>query len=184
MLQSDCQGQNRSKCHNCCDDFLCWGRGTGCQAHWCSTCLRRLHGRGMREQRRLAIYAYCLLNVVVFTIGFVSHLDGGFGGSLAYPVAKGGGFMLDLNLAVVVLPTLKSLQTALRSAGATREWLPSDDPIAFHVQVATLILIGSVVHIAAHAVHILKIRIRLWGLRAARGGHRVFRDSPRSHHRT
>lgn len=85
---------------------------------------------------------YGLLNVIVFVIGFLSNLNGGFRGSWAYPFAKamfvigtksqrihssvgylyceflmqGGGYSMDLNFAMLVLPTLKSLQTATRRA--------------------------------------------------------------------
>ena len=78
--------------------------------------------------------------MMVFVIGFLSNLNGGFRGSWAYPFAKamfvigtksqrihsdsnvgyceflmqGGGYSMDLNFAMLVLPTLKSLQTATR----------------------------------------------------------------------
>ena len=78
--------------------------------------------------------------MIVFVIGFLSNLNGGFRGSWAYPFAKatfcdsdkslrestpvgcsellmqGGGYSMDLNFAMLVLPTLKSLQTATRRA--------------------------------------------------------------------
>lgn len=112
---------------------------------------------GLREQR-LVMATYALLNVVVFFVGFFSYLGDGFQQSLAYPMAKGAGFTLDLNFAVIVLPTLKSLQTALRGAGATREWIPIDDPISFHINIAGLITLGTVVHVASHVAHMARIR--------------------------
>ena len=41
----------------------------------------------------------------------------GFQESFAFPMAKGAGFALDMDLAILLLPTLKSLQTALRGKG-------------------------------------------------------------------
>ncbi|CAE7041982.1 RBOHG [Symbiodinium natans] len=79
----------------------------------------------------------------------------GFEESFAYPLAKGAGFALDLDLALLLLPTLKSLQTALRGKGGrAREWIPLDDPISFHIAVATLIAINSIIHVGSHVIHI------------------------------
>lgn len=120
-------------------------------------CMAGCRSVGLGEQRVVDI-VYTVLNLFVFMIGFLSHLGMGFHASLAYPLAKGAGFTLDLNLAMVVLPTLKSLQTALRGAGSTREWIPIDDPIAFHIRVATFILAGTVVHVGAHMWHMTLIK--------------------------
>ena len=71
-------------------------------------------------------------------IGLLSNLAGGFQGSWAYPFAKapsrplrrekseGGGYSMGLNFAMLVLPTLKSLQTATRRMNSSREWIPAD----------------------------------------------------------
>jgi hypothetical protein len=118
---------------------------------WASACLQRF--RTFFSEQRLVVTVYAALNAIVFLIGFFSHMEQGFQGSLAYPFAKGSGYTLDLNFAVLVLPTLKSLQTALRSAGATREWIPIDDPISFHIVVACFIMLGTIVHVASHVVH-------------------------------
>eukprot|EP00913_Durusdinium_trenchii_P000815 g761.t1 len=68
--------------------------------------------------------------------------------SFAFPLAKGAGFALDMDLAILLLPTLKSLQTALRGKGGrAREWIPLDDPISFHIAVATLVAINSFIHV-------------------------------------
>jgi len=108
-------------------------------------------------QNRLTTLLYASLNLVVFLIGFLSNLEGGFKGSWAFPVAKGGGYSMDLNFAMLVLPTLKSLQTAMRGVTSSREWIPIDDPIAFHITVASFIVVGAVVHIAGHVVHMYAI---------------------------
>ena len=106
--------------------------GSSGRPHWCAQ-------KTLRPQRYLFwcetcqyhISRYGLLNIVVFIIGFLSNLSGGFRGSWAYPFAKagtifqpsgfplqisgqGGGYSMDLNFAMLVLPTLKSLQTATR----------------------------------------------------------------------
>jgi len=111
---------------------------------------------GLGEQR-LTMVLFLMLNLVVFLIGGLSNLNKGFGGSWAYPLAKGAGYVMDLCFAVLVLPTLKSLQTAMRRAGTSKEWMPIDDPIAFHITVAVLIFLASIVHIACHCVHIWTI---------------------------
>eukprot|EP00438_Fugacium_kawagutii_P014091 Skav231794 [mRNA] locus=scaffold734:99355:104163:+ [translate_table: standard] len=113
---------------------------------------------GFGEQRQTTLM-YGLLNVIVFAIGFVSNLNGGFKGSWAYPVAKGGGYSMDLNFAMLVLPTLKSLQTAGRRMHSSREWIPTDDPINFHMVIAGFTFLGAFIHIAAHCVHAYKIHI-------------------------
>jgi hypothetical protein len=127
---------------------------------------------GFGEQR-LALFVYSLVNVAVFLIGFLGNFNAGFRGSLSYPFAKGGGFVLDLNFAFVVLPTLKSIQTTLRTVAGTREWIPIDDPISFHIAIACFIALGSVLHIVAHCFHIADVAaapplqsdpLALWGL--------------------
>jgi len=119
-------------------------------------CLRCFRFFGVHEQR-LPLIILLVLNVVVFAIGFLSNLQGGFKHSLAFPCAKGAGYTLDLNFALLILPTLKSLQTALRGAGTTREWLPIDDPISFHITIAMFISLGTVVHVAGHIFHMIRI---------------------------
>lgn len=121
-------------------------------------CLRRAHRSGFGEHR-LVVVAYGALNVVVFLVGAATNLTGGFMGSYAYPLAKGAGFTLDLNFAIVVLPTLKVLQTAVRHSSATREWMPIDDPIYFHIVVACFIGLGTLVHVGSHAVHMASIAL-------------------------
>jgi hypothetical protein len=119
-------------------------------------CSKRSKGLGFGEHSQVVI-AYGGMNIIAFAIGALTNLSGGFLGSYAYPFAKGAGFSLDLNFAILVLPTLKTLQTAMRHMSATREWMPIDDPIHFHTVVAMFILLGSIVHIGFHVVHILAI---------------------------
>eukprot|EP00439_Symbiodinium_sp_Y106_P040210 s1065_g4.t3 len=118
-------------------------------------CFRRC---GLGEQR-LTTLLYCVLNVLVFFIGFISNLNGGFRGSWAYPLAKGGGYSMDLNFAMLVLPTLKSLQTATRGVGSSREWIPIDDPINFHIVIAGFTFLAAAIHIGAHCVHAYSIKV-------------------------
>jgi len=118
-------------------------------------CFRRC---GLGEQR-LTTLLYCVLNVLVFFIGFISNLNGGFRGSWAYPLAKGGGYSMDLNFAMLVLPTLKSLQTATRGVGSSREWIPIDDPINFHIVIAGFTFLAAAIHIGAHCVHAYSIKM-------------------------
>eukprot|EP00405_Crypthecodinium_cohnii_P034865 CAMPEP_0206528020 /NCGR_PEP_ID=MMETSP0325_2-20121206/1704_1 /ASSEMBLY_ACC=CAM_ASM_000347 /TAXON_ID=2866 /ORGANISM="Crypthecodinium cohnii, Strain Seligo" /LENGTH=1325 /DNA_ID=CAMNT_0054023559 /DNA_START=157 /DNA_END=4134 /DNA_ORIENTATION=+ len=109
---------------------------------------------GGREAGELGYRFYLFLNLIVFGIGFGTHWGGGFQSSIMFPIAKGAGFTLDLNYAMLILPTLKSLQTALRGRSGTSNLRLMDDPIDFHITVAVLTFLGSVVHIAAHLVHI------------------------------
>lgn len=120
---------------------------------WSLRCFKRL---GMGEQN-ISVLLVIGLNVIVYIIGFLENLNGGFNRSLAYPFAKGAGYTLNLNFALIVLPTLKSLQTAMRRVGGTREWVPIDDPISFHILLGIFIVIGSVIHIVAHGCHMAAI---------------------------
>lgn len=124
---------------------------------WFQSFNRTCRRCGLGEQR-LTTLMYGLLNILVFAIGFLSNLNGGFMGSWAYPFAKGGGYSMDLNFAMLVLPTLKSLQTATRRMGSSREWIPTDDPINFHMVIAGFTFIGAFIHIIAHCVHIYEIQ--------------------------
>ncbi|OLP88326.1 Protein DD3-3 [Symbiodinium microadriaticum] len=134
-------------------------------------CFRRC---GIGEQR-LTTLMYAVLNILVFVIGFLSNLRGGFHESWAYPMAKGGGYSMDLNFAMLILPTLKSLQTTMRRVSSSREWIPIDDPIAFHVVIASYTMLSAAIHIAGHCVHIYLIKtaptiqldpLELWNLSA------------------
>lgn len=101
---------------------------------------------------------FAVMNVLVFCIGFLSNMGGGFKKSWAFPVAKGGGYAMDLNFSLLVLPTLKSLQTTMRRVGSSREWVPIDDPINFHIVIASFTMISAAIHIAGHCVHMWLIR--------------------------
>mmetsp|Transcript_25366 Transcript_25366/g.45962 ORF Transcript_25366/g.45962 Transcript_25366/m.45962 type:complete len:1344 (-) Transcript_25366:286-4317(-) len=122
------------------------------QVSWLQSTNRCLARFGLGENR-LTTVLYGLLNLAVFSIGFFSNLEDGFKGSWAFPVAKGGGYSMDLNFAMLILPTLKSLQTTMR--GIT---IPIDDPIGFHITVAGFIVLGALVHIAGHIWHMYVIK--------------------------
>ncbi|CAK9044513.1 Protein DD3-3 [Durusdinium trenchii] len=129
------------------DEHLTWSQSI-------KRCFRKC---GFGEQQ-LTTLMFAVLNVLVFTIGFLSNLSGGFKKSWAFPIAKGGGYAMDLNFALLVLPTLKSLQTTIRRVGSSREWVPIDDPINFHIVIASFTMISSAIHIAGHCVHMYLIR--------------------------
>ncbi|CAK9010619.1 unnamed protein product [Durusdinium trenchii] len=113
---------------------------------------------GLGEGQRVAMLVLILLNLASFVGGYMIHVGLGFQESFAFPLAKGAGFALDMDLAILLLPTLKSLQTALRGKGGrAREWIPLDDPISFHIAVATLVAINSFIHICAHFIHMGQI---------------------------
>lgn len=117
-------------------------------------CTIFLHRLGFGEGQRVTVMLIMAAQAVVFFLGAVTNLSGGFRQHWAYPLAKGSGYCLDLNLAFVLLPTLKSLQTALRGiGGAARAWLPIDDPISFHMTLGWLIAFWAVFHTSFHFVH-------------------------------
>ena len=124
---------------------------------WFQSITRCFRKCGLGEQQ-LTTFILFLMNVVVFAIGFLSNMSGGFKKSWAYPCAKGGGYAMDLNFALLVLPTLKSLQTTMRRVGSSREWVPIDDPINFHIVIAMFTMIAAAIHIAGHCVHAYLIR--------------------------
>lgn len=124
---------------------------------WFQSITRCFRKCGLGEQQ-LTTLMFTILNVIVFAIGFISNLEGGFQKSLAFPCAKGGGYAMDLNFALLVLPTLKSLQTTMRRVSSSREWVPIDDPINFHIVIASFTMIASAIHIAGHCVHAYIIR--------------------------
>eukprot|EP00930_Biecheleria_cincta_P029978 TRINITY_DN20799_c0_g1_i1.p1 TRINITY_DN20799_c0_g1~~TRINITY_DN20799_c0_g1_i1.p1 ORF type:complete len:1074 (-),score=168.99 TRINITY_DN20799_c0_g1_i1:1004-4225(-) len=122
-------------------------------------CFRCLAAIGLGEGHRLTMLSLLILNLAAFLHGFILHLELGFRDSMAYPCAKGAGFALDMDLAILLLPTLKSLQTAFHGkAGRAGEWLPLDDPISFHIACAVLIAFNSVVHVTAHCFHMSAIK--------------------------
>jgi len=126
------------------------------QMSWATRVLQCFHLWGLGEQK-LVVFLYAVLNALIYVFGFCSNLGLGFKGSVGFPIAKGAGYMLDLNFAILILPTLKSLQTAMRHVSAPREWMPIDDPISFHIVVAEFILVGTLVHVGGHAAHMLAI---------------------------
>jgi NAD(P)H-flavin reductase len=120
--------------------------------------------RGMRcarrcglEEVRLFFLVYFLLNIIMFFIGFIGNYNEGFRKHWGYRVAKGGGAMLNMDLAVLTLPMLKSLQTMVASVGATREWLPIDDPWHIHMVVAFFIFVATVIHVVGHVAHVIAV---------------------------
>jgi len=117
-------------------------------------CLRLFACCGLGEGQQLFVVAYLLLNGALFVAGFGTHLLG----ETSYAVAKGGGYMLDLNLAMVILPTLKSLQTSLHGKGGlAREWIPLDDPIKFHRTIAWMVCGATFIHIFGHVWSLVEI---------------------------
>lgn len=95
---------------------------------------------------------WLMLNICVFGIGFYMHWGlEAYGGHIGLPLAKGGGFILDLNLAMIILPMLKSLQTSVRGKGLDTV-IPMDDPIDTHIFLAKWVFVGAAIHISAHLV--------------------------------
>jgi hypothetical protein len=119
-------------------------------------CLKALACCGLGEGQQLFVVAYLALNLALFLAGYGTHYS--WDASSAYPVAKGGGYMLDLNLAIVILPTLKSLQTALHGKGGiAREWIPLDDPIKFHRTIAWMVSLSTFIHVFGHVWSMIEV---------------------------
>lgn len=113
---------------------------------------------GLCTGQRLSYVCLLLLNIIVGIVGYYTHRTEGYRESTWWAIGKASGYSLDFNFALVVLPMLRSLQTALRGkSGATSDWIPIDDPGAFHIFIALLIAIGSVVHIVAHLEHMKEV---------------------------
>ena len=141
---------------------------------WFQSFKRCFRKCGIGEQQ-LTTLMYAVLNILVFLIGFLSNMKGGFHESWAYPIAKGGGYSMDLNFSMLVLPTLKSLQTTMRRVSSSREWVPIDDPINFHIVIASFTMLSAAIHIAGHCFHMWLIKtspvmqldpLHLWKLTA------------------
>jgi hypothetical protein len=116
---------------------------------------RTLVCMGCTEGQRVAVAIYIVLNIVVFFWGFFtvgSRLKTwGVSRSSAWATAVGAGYSLSLNLAVGILPSLKSLHTALRGSGTMlRDWIPIDDPFMLQTKVGVLTGIWTCVHVGGH----------------------------------
>lgn len=97
---------------------------------------------------------FFLVNLFIGFIGFCINKGGGYETSIWFPLAKAAGFALDFNLAIVVLPTLRSLQAMLRNIAGLDTVIPFvDDPIAFHRLVGIFIVVLSLLHTAFHCLH-------------------------------
>jgi len=59
---------------------------------------------------------------------------------------------LDFNLSVILIPTLRSVQTAARHIHAL-DALFNEDPILFHMRVACGVGLGTLIHVIGHMNH-------------------------------
>jgi hypothetical protein len=84
-------------------------------------------------------------------IGFVRNYDGGF--NKWFSMAKVGGYMLDFNLACILIPVLRSVHTIARPVRALDK-LFNEEPIHFHIRCATMVAFGAALHIVGHSIHI------------------------------
>jgi len=97
------------------------------------------------------LWLLILANVIVGLIGYMRHVGLGF--NFWFAVAKSGGYILDFDLSLLLLPTLRSAQTVMRQVPALERIF--SDPIHFHIQVACCVLFGTCVHVIGHAFHLV-----------------------------
>jgi hypothetical protein len=102
-----------------------------------------------RTENRFTL-AFFLGNVLVAVMGYVRNMNGGFNGW--YAMAKTGGYILDLNLSTILIPTLRSVQAGARHVHAL-DTLFNEDPIHFHIRVAGLVVLGAIMHCIGHGCH-------------------------------
>jgi len=113
-------------------------------------CLAGLSGDDSGEGDKRATLAYVLINILVAAFGFTLNYNGGL--NRWYAVAKTGGYILDFNLSVLLLPTMRSLQKYVIQVREL-DGLFNSDPIGFHMWVAGWVAFGTLVHVLGHVMH-------------------------------
>jgi hypothetical protein len=119
----------------------------------CSMRLNRRFGACLHKSNLFAV-AFVFLNIFVAMVGYIRHQGRGFNDWFA--VAKCGGYILDFNLSVILIPTLRSVQTGARHIHAL-DVLLNEDPILFHIRVACCVVIGTLIHVTGHIMHDIAI---------------------------
>merc|ERR1712232_1188049 len=106
--------------------------------------------RSLCQKSNAFAICFCVANVLVALVGYFRHSGMGFNGW--YAVAKCGGYILDFNLSVILVPTLRSIQTSARHIHAL-DTLFNEDPILFHIRVACCAGLGTLIHVVGHMNH-------------------------------
>jgi len=89
--------------------------------------------------------------------GFLYNIGKGYKGSWYFCWAKTGGYILDLNLALLLLPTFRNIQTSLRQSTLKKYFCP-EDPFGWHRTFALYGLgLGVGLHIFGHICHTTEI---------------------------
>jgi hypothetical protein len=119
---------------------------------WCIGCLRR-SGAGwcscFREENMFTCI-YVGINVMTAVIGFSRNFDGGC--NKWFTMAKTGGYLLDFNLAVILVPTMRTVHSCVRPVHAL-DGLFNEDPILFHIYCAGMVAFSVLLHVTGHVVH-------------------------------
>mmetsp|Transcript_67544 Transcript_67544/g.213827 ORF Transcript_67544/g.213827 Transcript_67544/m.213827 type:complete len:1266 (-) Transcript_67544:254-4051(-) len=85
-----------------------------------------------------------------FCLGFVLHSDAfRFPNGHFFALAKGGGYLLDLALTMLLFPMMKNLVSWVRTT-PLGDVLPLDDHHRIHIILAYVIAFGTVLHVAGH----------------------------------
>eukprot|EP00927_Polykrikos_kofoidii_P023272 TRINITY_DN21494_c0_g1_i1.p1 TRINITY_DN21494_c0_g1~~TRINITY_DN21494_c0_g1_i1.p1 ORF type:complete len:1467 (+),score=227.03 TRINITY_DN21494_c0_g1_i1:51-4403(+) len=130
--------------------------GSGCISKCCSTiaCCCRPCKHVIASGAWQAYAAFWGINLLVGVAGFFINYGRGFNNW--YPVAKCGGYLLDFNLSVLLLPTLRSIQGLARQVRAL-DILFNADPIDFHIKVAIVVFMSTLIHVVGHICHVAAI---------------------------
>jgi len=97
-----------------------------------------------------AVIVFYLLQVWCTFMGAFLNWDGGM--NRWFALAKAGGYVLDLNLTLLLIPTMRSVVRYTIQVRAL-DTLFNNDPIGFHIKVATWVGIGTFMHVLGHVVH-------------------------------
>lgn len=98
--------------------------------------------------------AFICLNLFVGLMGFFLNFFDGF--NRWYAFAKCGGYLLDFNLSVILVPTMRSIQMFAREVRAL-DGLMNSDPIGFHIHVAMWTAFSTLIHIVGHVAHMAAV---------------------------
>eukprot|EP00928_Gymnodinium_smaydae_P027144 TRINITY_DN21080_c0_g1_i1.p1 TRINITY_DN21080_c0_g1~~TRINITY_DN21080_c0_g1_i1.p1 ORF type:complete len:1481 (-),score=340.31 TRINITY_DN21080_c0_g1_i1:97-4539(-) len=129
-----------AKCCACCSSFF--------------MCFPKALGRFFGATGSPGAWLFLGMNFVIGLAGFLINMSSGF--NYWYGFAKAGGFMLDFNLSVLLVPTLRSVQMFARQIRAL-DSIFNSDPIGFHITVAMCVVCATIIHVFGHVMHMSAI---------------------------
>ncbi len=114
----------------------------------------------MRRSLRVTV-VFAAVCCVWFFVGFFEHSDGLLFTSIGFAVAKGGGYLLDFLLTVLIFPVMKNLVSFVRST-PLRDLVPLDNHAAMHATIAKVMLFAIMLHVGGHYAHMTRGRRHGW----------------------